>query len=77
MEIDDTQLEEFIELWVECRSEQYDRVERIGAANDKGRDVHSSINCLISSMDHDSNIFATRNSSAVFVSLIGIDIPAG
>lgn len=39
MEIDDTQLEEFIELWVERRSEQYDRIERIGAANDKGRDV--------------------------------------
>lgn len=39
MEIDDTQLEEFIELWVERRSQQYDRVERIGAANDKGRDV--------------------------------------
>jgi len=39
MEIDDTQLEEFIELWVERRSENYDRIERIGAANDKGRDV--------------------------------------
>lgn len=39
MEIDDTQLEEFIELWVDRRSQQYDRVERIGAANDKGRDV--------------------------------------
>jgi hypothetical protein len=39
MEIDDTQLEEFIELWVERRAQQYDRVERIGAANDKGRDV--------------------------------------
>ncbi|PZR94740.1 MAG: hypothetical protein DI537_06775 [Stutzerimonas stutzeri] len=39
MEIDDTQLEEFIELWVERRSQLYDRIERIGAANDKGRDV--------------------------------------
>lgn len=39
MEIDDTQLEEFIELWVDRCSQQYDRVERIGAANDKGRDV--------------------------------------
>ena len=39
MEIDDTQLEEFIELWVERTSDQYERVERIGAANDKGRDV--------------------------------------
>ncbi|MBN9489824.1 MAG: hypothetical protein J0H44_21515 [Alphaproteobacteria bacterium] len=39
MEIDATQLEEFIELWVERRSAQYDRIERIGAANDKGRDV--------------------------------------
>jgi hypothetical protein len=39
MEIDDTQLEEFIELWVERASQQYHRVERIGAANDKGRDV--------------------------------------
>lgn len=39
MEIDDTQLEEFIEVWVERRSQQYDRIERTGAANDKGRDV--------------------------------------
>jgi hypothetical protein len=39
MEIDDTQLEEFIELWIERASQQYNRVERIGAANDKGRDV--------------------------------------
>lgn len=39
MEIDDTQLEEFIELWIERASQQYHRVERIGAANDKGRDV--------------------------------------
>ncbi|MGI9404315.1 MAG: ABC-three component system protein [Hyphomicrobium sp.] len=38
-EIDDAQLEEFIELWIERKSHQYIRVERIGAANDKGRDV--------------------------------------
>jgi hypothetical protein len=38
-EIDDGELEEFIELWIERRSQQYVRVERIGAANDKGRDV--------------------------------------
>lgn len=38
-EIDDTELEEFIELWVDRKSKQYVRVERIGASNDKGRDV--------------------------------------
>lgn len=38
-EIDDRELEEFIELWIERKSQQYVRVERIGAANDKGRDV--------------------------------------
>jgi hypothetical protein len=38
-ELDDAQLEEFIELWVERKSQQYVRVERIGSANDKGRDV--------------------------------------
>jgi hypothetical protein len=38
-EIDDAELEEFIELWIERRSQRYIRVERIGAANDKGRDV--------------------------------------
>jgi hypothetical protein len=38
-EISDVELEEFIELWVERKSRQYVRVERIGAANDKGRDV--------------------------------------
>jgi hypothetical protein len=38
-EIDDAELEEFIELWVDRKSKQYVRVERIGAANDKGRDV--------------------------------------
>ena len=38
-EIGDAELEEFIELWVERKSRQYVRVERIGAASDKGRDV--------------------------------------
>lgn len=38
-EIGDAELEEFIELWVDCKSTQYVQVERIGAANDKGRDV--------------------------------------
>jgi hypothetical protein len=38
-EIDDGELEEFIELWIERKSQQYVRVERIGAAHDKGRDV--------------------------------------
>jgi hypothetical protein len=38
-EIDDVELEEFIELWIERKSQPYVRVERIGAANDKGRDV--------------------------------------
>lgn len=38
-EIDDAELEEFIELWVDRKSNQYVRVERIGAPNDKGRDV--------------------------------------
>ena len=38
-EIGDAELEEFIELWVDRKSKQYVRVERIGAANDKGRDV--------------------------------------
>lgn len=38
-EIDDAQLEQFIETWVERRSKRYVSVERIGAANDKGRDV--------------------------------------
>lgn len=39
MEIDDTELEHFIELWVEKKSNDYLRVERLGQANDKGRDV--------------------------------------
>jgi hypothetical protein len=38
-EIDDAELEQFIEIWVERRSKRYVCVERIGAANDKGRDV--------------------------------------
>jgi hypothetical protein len=38
-EIDDVELEQFIELWIERRSLLYVNVERIGAANDKGRDV--------------------------------------
>ena len=38
-EVGDTELEEFVEIWIERKSQQYVRVERIGAANDKGRDV--------------------------------------
>jgi hypothetical protein len=38
-EIDNAELEQFIEIWVERRSKRYASVERIGAANDKGRDV--------------------------------------
>lgn len=38
-EIDDATLEEFIELWLERKALNYIRIERIGAANDKGRDV--------------------------------------
>ena len=38
-EIDDAELEQFIEIWIERRSNRYVSVERIGAANDKGRDV--------------------------------------
>jgi hypothetical protein len=38
-EIDDAKLEEFIELWIDRKSKQYVRVERIGGPNDKGRDV--------------------------------------
>lgn len=38
-EISDTELEEFIELWIERKSQKYLNVERIGAANDRGRDV--------------------------------------
>ena len=43
-EIDDDQLEEFIELWIEQKSNDYHLVERIGAANDKGRDVIGFLN---------------------------------
>lgn len=39
MELGDDELEQFIELWIERKSKEYVRVERIGAANDKGRDV--------------------------------------
>ena len=35
-ELDDTELEQFIEIWVETKSRDYVRVERLGAANDKG-----------------------------------------
>ena len=38
-EIGDAEIEEFVELWIDRKSKQYVRVERIGAANDKGRDV--------------------------------------
>lgn len=39
MEMDDTELEHFIELWVDAKSFGYTLVERLGQANDKGRDV--------------------------------------
>ena len=35
----DSQLEEFIELWIETRSSRYVRVERMAGSGDKGRDV--------------------------------------
>ena len=38
-ELPDDQLEEFIETWLDRKGHSYHRVERIGAANDKGRDV--------------------------------------
>lgn len=38
-ELDDGQLEEFIEIWVERREKAYVQVLRIGGAHDKGRDV--------------------------------------
>jgi len=38
-ELNDAELEEFIELWITQKSKTYVRVERLGAANDKGRDV--------------------------------------
>jgi len=40
-EIDDTELEEFVERWLDRKGEKYHDVVRIGAANDKGRDVSS------------------------------------
>ena len=39
LELDDTQLEEFIESWAAQKSKGFDSVIRMGAANDKGRDV--------------------------------------
>ncbi|GJE54892.1 ABC-three component system protein [Methylobacterium thuringiense] len=38
-ELDDDELEEFVELWCERLGAGYHLVERIGKANDKGRDV--------------------------------------
>jgi hypothetical protein len=38
-ELSDAELEEFVEIWVETKSRDYLSVERIGGANDKGRDV--------------------------------------
>jgi hypothetical protein len=38
-EISDVELEEFIDLWLDKKTEKYFRVERVGKANDKGRDV--------------------------------------
>ena len=38
-ELGDTELEEFVEMWVETKSRDYASVERLGGANDKGRDV--------------------------------------
>jgi hypothetical protein len=38
-ELDDGQLEEFVDLWATQKSKLYVRVERVGGANDKGRDV--------------------------------------
>lgn len=38
-ELDDGQLEEFVEIWVERRESKYTQVERIGGPNDKARDV--------------------------------------
>ncbi|MGO4355160.1 ABC-three component system protein [Rhizobium sp. RAF36] len=38
-EIDDDQLEDFIDIWAEKKSKDYVMVERLGSANDKGRDV--------------------------------------
>ena len=38
-EISDDQLEEFIDLWLDQKTSEYFLVERVGKANDKGRDV--------------------------------------
>ncbi|MBB3559348.1 hypothetical protein FHX06_000645 [Rhizobium sp. BK512] len=38
-ELEDDQLEEFIDIWAERKSKDYVKVERLGQANDKGRDV--------------------------------------
>jgi hypothetical protein len=38
-ELDDAELEEFVEIWVETKSRDYLSVERLGGPNDKGRDV--------------------------------------
>lgn len=39
LELDDEQLEEFTDLFATQKSSQYLSVERVGGANDKGRDV--------------------------------------
>jgi hypothetical protein len=38
-ELPSDQLEEFVEIWAERKSKDYLQVERVGQANDKGRDV--------------------------------------
>ena len=38
-ELDDSQLEHFVEVWAERRESKYHQVERIGGPNDKARDV--------------------------------------
>lgn len=38
-ELDDDHLEEFIDLWATQKTQQYLSVERVGGANDKGRDI--------------------------------------
>ncbi len=39
LELTDNELEEFVELWAERAGQRFYSVERIGKANDKGRDV--------------------------------------
>ncbi|WP_199084529.1 ABC-three component system protein [Bosea sp. ASV33] len=39
VELEDDELEEFVEIFAERKSKDYVEVERIGGANDKGRDV--------------------------------------